>query len=89
MIELSDRECAVVAVVIRAQMEGRAMHVRELSPELGDLLLKLTRAAGGAETVIEAGGAEYAAAVQAGVDGRPVPMRQWSAERATRRLDHG
>jgi hypothetical protein len=58
--ELSDRECAVLAVVVRAQMEGRAMHVRELSPELGDLMVKLTRAAGGAETVIEAGGAEYA-----------------------------
>lgn len=69
---LSAAECAALAVVVRAQMEGRAMHVGELSPLLGDLLVKLTRAAGGAEAVIKAGGAAYAKQVELGVDERHV-----------------
>ncbi len=82
MPDLTPQEAAAVAVVLRAQMEGRAMHVRDLSPLLGDALVKLTRMAGGARAVIEAGGEDYAAEVAA--DSRPHGRR---CEAVTSRLD--
>lgn len=71
MNDLTPAEAAAVAAVVRAQMEGRAMHIRELSPLLGDALLKLTRTAGGAQAVVEAGGSRYAAAVAQDSNGWP------------------
>lgn len=55
MNDLTPAEAAAVAVVVRAQMEGRVVEPLLLPAGLGEALLKLLRAARGQQATVDEG----------------------------------